>query len=135
MAEKDDPADIEFDLEIRPSIPELRIPEFKPHISPDEVATFTQRDQRLLLAFSVAAQQLEFMLACLKEGNQQMRKMEAENIKLRVVVSDLRKWKQSFKRRWIFALSLIVTALTGAASALGSWLVQYFSTPSTPPLP
>jgi hypothetical protein len=127
MEEPTKPAEIDLDVEIRSSIPELKIPEFKPHISPEEVSTFTQRDQKLLLAFSVAAQQLEFILAYLKEENRYARSLEIEIIRLKIVVNELRTWQKTFKRRWVFALSLIVTLLTGAASALGSWLVQHFT--------
>lgn len=128
MEENNTPADeIDLDVEIKPSIPELKIPEFKPHISPEEVSTFTQRDQKLLLAFSVAAQQLEFILAYLREENRYARALELEIIRLKIVVSELRTWQKTFKRRWILALSLLVTTLTAGASALGSWLVQHFT--------
>jgi hypothetical protein len=128
MEENNTSADeIDLDVEIKPSIPELKIPEFKPHISPEEVSTFTQRDQKLLLAFSVAAQQLEFILAYLREENRYARALELEIIRLKIVVSELRTWQKTFKRRWILALSLLVTTLTAAASALGSWLVQHFT--------
>lgn len=127
----------DFDLlpEVKPTIPELKIPRFKPHISPEEVVTFTQRDQKLLLAFSVAAQQLEFILTYLTEVNVHIRQAEVENVKLRTVVNSLRESKKAVNRRRLFMAGLVVTALTAAASALGSWLVRSLLTDAPPPIP
>jgi hypothetical protein len=110
------------------TIPKLKLPNFKPHINPEDIQDFNKRDQKLILAFSVASQNLDFLVEHAVQQNEHQRELERELIRVK-------RWRRSMlKRQAIIAagITFAVTALASSffgtvANKLANALVQLIS--------
>lgn len=85
------------------TIPEMDIPEFKPHIKEDDIGDFSNRDKKVLLALSVIEQSLAHGLRWAQIHNRALREMEAELIRARLRQNEIN-WKFA-AMKW-FAVTL-----------------------------
>ena len=65
------------------TVPKLELPKFSPHIKPEDVDDFGERDKKMLLAFSLVEQKQDFTLDALIVTNRHLRHVESELIRLR----------------------------------------------------
>jgi len=94
------------------TIQPLKIPDFKPHVSADDLIDFSKRDQRLLLAVSLIAQKVDFLIGEAQKDNEHKRRFEREIIKTRM-------WRRRVFARW----GLLAAAATFLATTFASGLI------------
>lgn len=112
------------------TIQPLKIPDFRPHISAEDLVDFSKRDQRLLLAVSLIAQKVDFLIEEVQKDNEHKRRFEREIIKTRI-------WRRRVFTRWAgLAAAATFIATTFASGLLGRLAVliaNYVTGNSTAP--
>lgn len=101
--------------------PLLVLPAFKPHIAKEDVEDFSNRDKKLLLAFSEVAQKVDWAVTTMVEENRYIRELEREVIKLR-------RWKTRIMIRYSIysgAIVLMVSLFSGTIGEIikAIWMV------------
>lgn len=62
------------------TLPEMRVPDFQPHVKESDLADFDKRDKKMLLFCSVLEQKADFLIRQVQELNGHARRLEAEMV-------------------------------------------------------
>ena len=92
-------------------IPRREAPQCKPNIPAEEVADWSQRDQKLLLAFSVLAQKMDWVITQILADREHARQMEREMLRIK-------QWKKTFVMRGAVITGVVGFALTTVLGGL-----------------
>ena len=97
-----------MDMDAERRVQDLRVPDFHAHIKPEDLDDLGERDRRLLLAFSLIEQKLDFVIASLQSHNAHLRYVELEMIR---------------QRRWQRKMGWKMTVVMSVALMIGTGLL------------
>lgn len=100
-----------MDMDAERKVPELKLPDFHPHIKPEDLDDLEARDKRILLAFSLVEQKIDFVITVMQAHNQHIRYIEAEMIRQR-------RWQRKMGWKMTAVLSLALMIGTGLLGEL-----------------